>query len=106
MGFSSDPPPEEILLPLISTLTKKQKPAQELNDCLKLKIWFSRSPFHFIVKVIKQNSGGRPGSFENSSPEWLRPINIIKVCIEFIPLAVVTNDTKQFKKQDTTEKRQ
>ena len=57
------------------------------------------------MKVIKQKSGRRPGSSENYSPEWLRPINIIKVCIEFIPLAVVTNDTKQYKKQDTTERR-
>lgn len=72
---------------------------------MKLKIWLSRSPFHFIVKVIKQNFGRRPGSFENYRPEWLRPINIIKVCIKFIPLAVVTNDTKQYKKQDTTERR-
>lgn len=79
--------------------SEKSKSEQKTwHSCLTRRLWFSGSSLHIIVTFIKQTSGRRPATFEYYTPERLRPINIIKVCIKFIPRAVVTNDTNRSKR--------
>lgn len=91
-----DLPPEKILHPHVSAVTEKQI---QRSDTV---VWYEGFGFLEACFILlwgnKANFWKKAREFEQYSPERLRPINIIKVCIKFIPQAVVTNDTKHSKR--------